>query len=98
MFSSFECIGYWSSGTRLADSARVSGDGIEAGDFPEYMARKHTPSRVPHHNIFYSVVVPKVVQGQALSADAERPRVFEKQSPLFIPADKRRNGAKLGVG
>lgn len=29
--------GYWSTGTRLADSARVSGDGIESGDFPEYM-------------------------------------------------------------
>ncbi|KXN89116.1 DNA damage response protein wss1 [Leucoagaricus sp. SymC.cos] len=29
--------GYWSSGTRLVDSARISGDGIEAGDFPEYM-------------------------------------------------------------
>ncbi|TFK40323.1 WLM domain-containing protein [Crucibulum laeve] len=29
--------GYWSSGTRLADSARVSGEGIEAGDFPEYI-------------------------------------------------------------
>lgn len=29
--------GYWSSGTRLADSARISGDGIELGDLPEYM-------------------------------------------------------------
>ncbi|EIM91267.1 WLM-domain-containing protein [Stereum hirsutum FP-91666 SS1] len=29
--------GYWSSGTRLADSATVSGSGIEAGDLPEYM-------------------------------------------------------------
>lgn len=30
-------IGYWSAGTRLADSARISGQGIKAGDFPEYM-------------------------------------------------------------
>ncbi|KAG6842288.1 hypothetical protein C0991_010576 [Blastosporella zonata] len=29
--------GYWSSGTRLADSAKVSGQGIEPGDLPEYM-------------------------------------------------------------
>ncbi|KAF5327560.1 hypothetical protein D9619_004824 [Psilocybe cf. subviscida] len=29
--------GYWSSGTRLRDSARVGGEGIEDGDFPEYM-------------------------------------------------------------
>lgn len=29
--------GYWSAGTRLADSARISGQGIEAGDLPEYM-------------------------------------------------------------
>ncbi|TEB33376.1 WLM-domain-containing protein [Coprinellus micaceus] len=29
--------GYWSSGQRLADSARIPGDGIEAGDFPEFM-------------------------------------------------------------
>ncbi|OAX43141.1 WLM-domain-containing protein [Rhizopogon vinicolor AM-OR11-026] len=29
--------GYWSSGTRLADSARMAGQGIEMGDLPEYM-------------------------------------------------------------
>ncbi|KAH7913205.1 WLM domain-containing protein [Hygrophoropsis aurantiaca] len=29
--------GYWSSGTRLADSARITGQGIEYGDLPEYM-------------------------------------------------------------
>lgn len=29
--------GYWSSGTRLRDSARVGGVGIDAGDLPEYM-------------------------------------------------------------
>ncbi|KIM68575.1 hypothetical protein SCLCIDRAFT_882192 [Scleroderma citrinum Foug A] len=29
--------GYWSSGRRLADSARVAGQGIEVGDLPEYM-------------------------------------------------------------
>ncbi|KAF9475398.1 WLM-domain-containing protein [Pholiota conissans] len=29
--------GYWSSGTRLRDSARVGGEGVEEGDFPEYM-------------------------------------------------------------
>ncbi|ETW83060.1 hypothetical protein HETIRDRAFT_450748 [Heterobasidion irregulare TC 32-1] len=32
--------GYWSSGTRLADAARVQGDGLEAGDLPEYMVSK----------------------------------------------------------
>lgn len=31
------CIGYWSSGTRLADSSKVAGEGIGAGDLPEYM-------------------------------------------------------------
>ncbi|KAF9048620.1 WLM domain-containing protein [Panaeolus papilionaceus] len=29
--------GYWSSGTRLSDSTRVGGVGIEEGDFPEYI-------------------------------------------------------------
>ncbi|KAF9450355.1 WLM-domain-containing protein [Macrolepiota fuliginosa MF-IS2] len=29
--------GYWSSGTRLADSMRVSGDGLDLGELPEYM-------------------------------------------------------------
>ncbi|KAG6908328.1 hypothetical protein DXG01_005239 [Tephrocybe rancida] len=29
--------GYWSSGTRLADSVRVNGQGIEPGDLPEYV-------------------------------------------------------------
>ncbi|KAG5650402.1 hypothetical protein H0H81_012368 [Sphagnurus paluster] len=29
--------GYWSSGTRLADSEKVAGQGIEPGDLPEYM-------------------------------------------------------------
>jgi hypothetical protein len=29
--------GYWSSGTRLADSAKIAGQGIEMGDLPEYM-------------------------------------------------------------
>ncbi|KAJ7475808.1 WLM domain-containing protein [Mycena latifolia] len=29
--------GYWSSGARLLHSAKVVGDGIEAGEFPEYM-------------------------------------------------------------
>ena len=29
--------GYWSAGTRLADSSRVGGQGIELGECPEYM-------------------------------------------------------------
>ncbi|KAH9903054.1 WLM domain-containing protein [Cubamyces lactineus] len=29
--------GYWSSGTRLADSAPVGGKGLDAGDLPEFM-------------------------------------------------------------
>ncbi|KDR76338.1 hypothetical protein GALMADRAFT_476977 [Galerina marginata CBS 339.88] len=29
--------GYWSSGQRLRDSARVGEEGLEAGEFPEYM-------------------------------------------------------------
>ncbi|KIM84879.1 hypothetical protein PILCRDRAFT_817694 [Piloderma croceum F 1598] len=29
--------GYWSAGTRLADSSKVTGQGIEFGEFPEYM-------------------------------------------------------------
>ncbi|KAJ6531747.1 WLM domain-containing protein [Mycena capillaripes] len=37
--------GYWSSGTRLRDSAQVTGDGVEGGEFPEYLcggAQKRT--------------------------------------------------------
>ncbi|EIW83877.1 WLM-domain-containing protein [Coniophora puteana RWD-64-598 SS2] len=38
--------GYWSSGQRLADSARVSGEGVSSGDFPEYVCGgAHTKSR-----------------------------------------------------
>ncbi|KAI1796841.1 WLM-domain-containing protein [Ganoderma leucocontextum] len=29
--------GFWSSGTRLADFARVGGQGLDSGDLPEYM-------------------------------------------------------------
>jgi DNA-dependent metalloprotease WSS1 len=29
--------GYWSAGTRLADSSKVVGQGVESGEFPEYM-------------------------------------------------------------
>ncbi|KAF9046953.1 WLM-domain-containing protein [Hymenopellis radicata] len=29
--------GYWSSGKRLVDSAKISGDGVETGELPEYM-------------------------------------------------------------
>lgn len=32
--------GYWSSGTRLVDSARIGGQGIEMGDLPEYMVSR----------------------------------------------------------
>lgn len=35
----FHFTGYWSSGTRLRDSVRVGGEGVEEGDFPEYMVR-----------------------------------------------------------
>ena len=30
-------VGYWSAGTRLADGARVSGQGHDTGTLPEYM-------------------------------------------------------------
>lgn len=30
-------VGYWSAGTRLGDSTRVAGDGVDSGEFPEYM-------------------------------------------------------------
>ncbi|KAF8920291.1 WLM domain-containing protein [Mucidula mucida] len=29
--------GYWSSGKRLVDSARISGDGVQTGELPEYI-------------------------------------------------------------
>jgi len=41
-FPASECfcrLGYWSSGTRLRDSARVGGEGVEDGNFPEYIVR-----------------------------------------------------------
>lgn len=34
---SYRDAGYWSAGRRLADSSVVSGQGIQAGDLPEYM-------------------------------------------------------------
>jgi hypothetical protein len=36
--------GYWSSGTRLADSGQIDGRGLEYNDFPEYMVRPLTPA------------------------------------------------------
>ncbi len=30
-------LGYWSSGKRLVDSARISGDGVQTGELPEYI-------------------------------------------------------------
>ncbi|KAJ6494788.1 WLM domain-containing protein [Mycena vitilis] len=53
--------GWWSSGTRLRDSAEVLGDGIEGGEFPEYLCggaqkrarptalRRKRRSRPPRH-------------------------------------------------
>ncbi|KAG8218691.1 hypothetical protein J3R82DRAFT_4359 [Butyriboletus roseoflavus] len=34
-------LGYWSSGTRLVDSAKTAGQGIEMGELPEYMVMFH---------------------------------------------------------
>ncbi|KAK1233082.1 hypothetical protein PQX77_003722 [Marasmius sp. AFHP31] len=37
--------GYWSSGKRLADSATISGNGINPGELPEYMVKSiHSPA------------------------------------------------------
>src|SRR2546425_3833097 len=38
------CVGYWSSGTRLADGAKVAGTGIQPGDLPQYMVRIYSLS------------------------------------------------------
>lgn len=35
-------LGYWSSGTRLVDSAKIAGQGIEMGELPEYMVVFHS--------------------------------------------------------
>lgn len=37
--SYFVCTGYWSSGSRLCDSSRISGDGLSGGELPEYVVR-----------------------------------------------------------
>lgn len=34
---SLRVLGYWSSGIRLADSAKIAAQGIETGELPEYM-------------------------------------------------------------
>ncbi|KAF9226524.1 WLM-domain-containing protein [Gyrodon lividus] len=39
--------GYWSSGTRLVDSAKISEQGIEMGDLPEYMCGGAHPRARP---------------------------------------------------
>ncbi|KAF9247276.1 WLM domain-containing protein [Melanogaster broomeanus] len=42
--------GYWSSGTRLVDSAKIAGQGIEMGDAPEYMCGgAHSRARPPSY-------------------------------------------------
>ena len=38
--------GYWSSGKRLADSARIGSEGLDAAELPEYMVRM--PSQLPY--------------------------------------------------
>lgn len=44
------CAGYWSSGTRLADSTRVAGEGIEDGHLPEYLVSSQLGDRVSNVN------------------------------------------------
>lgn len=39
-------IGYWSSGSRLADSAQVGGNGIVDYDLPEYVVSPTRPIRL----------------------------------------------------
>lgn len=63
--------GYWSSGQRLTDSARVAGEGIEPGDLPEYMVRcASVVSRSINDNV-YSAVVHKHARDPRLSAVSE---------------------------
>lgn len=39
--------GYWSSGTRLGDSAQIEGQGVASSEYmPEYMVRLIHPSSV----------------------------------------------------
>jgi hypothetical protein len=40
--------GYWSAGTRLFDSAEVSGDGIEGGECPEFLVRERRHGTLAH--------------------------------------------------
>jgi hypothetical protein len=76
--------GYWSSGQRLADSARVTGDGIEPGDLPEFMVRCYRIDRVQIYlKIYISAVVLKRARVQRLFAASE-----EKSVQL---AKRRRN-------
>jgi hypothetical protein len=63
--------GYWSSGQRLTDSARVAGEGIEPGDLPEYMVRCATIVSRSINDKAYSAAVHKHARDLRLSAVSE---------------------------
>ena len=88
--------GYWSSGTRLSDSNRVGGAGVEDYGLPEYVVR-HIPLLVYYSSnlptVSKSVVVPKLarVPRKAWEGDTSGGK---QQVRRIIPVVRRRRGGK----
>ncbi len=90
--------GYWSAGTRLADSAKVAGEGIDPGDLPEYMVRRSSILSLTStfHLSYFSV-------GELKHALVRQRRVVGVLAgvamlcPRIIQAAKPRKGEKAGV-
>lgn len=88
-------LGLWSSGRRLADSARVSGQGLDEGELPEYIVRVLFFLTLPHWLtvVSNSAVAPIHEPGRRHSDD-----YGDSQSMVLrtIRAVKREGNAKLG--
>lgn len=86
--------GYWSSGTRLSDSRRVGGEGVEEFGLPEYVVRrilchKHSISLI----VLTSVEALRIVLGPRKTLEGEDKSSSRKRDHQNTRvAKQRRNG------
>ena len=90
--------GYWSAGTRLADSSKVVGQGVESGEFPEYMVCIRLlciigdPLRYPSLSYSFSVEVlrsghvppPSAAAGKTKPRSPDHPSTLEDKQPRNV--------------
>ncbi|KDQ57192.1 hypothetical protein JAAARDRAFT_35796 [Jaapia argillacea MUCL 33604] len=100
--------GYWSSGHRLSDSAKVGGQGIEPGDLPEYMCggaqsrtrptslrrRRHTQPKAGPSNHTGAQTVKKRKAGSRVTAQ----NVFKGDGAALNHDAQGEESKKAGTG